>query len=116
MGAIWTLIYPGFSDVIDEIVVKTKKRKEGAYSGVRTFIGRLAFVIQALAFAIVHQVTRFRPGAKTQEPSALFGIRFIMIGIPIFCMVMCFILIFFFYDLTKEKVKSNKEYLRNAGL
>ena len=82
----------------------------------RTFIGRLAFVIQALAFAIVHQVTRFRPGAETQEPLALFGIRFIMIGIPIFCMVMCFILIFFFYDLTKEKVKSNKEYLRNAGL
>jgi oligogalacturonide transporter len=116
MGAIWTLIYPGFSDVIDEIVVKTKKRKEGAYSGVRTFIGRLAFVIQALAFAIVHQVTRFKPGAETQEPSALFGIIFIMIGIPMFCMVMCFILIFFFYDLTKEKVKSNTEYLRNAGL
>jgi len=115
-ASIWTLLYPGFSDVIDEVVVATGKRKEGAYTGVRTFIGRLAFVIQALAFAIVHQVTRFKPGAETQEPLALLGIRFIMIGIPIFCMVMCFILIFFFYDLTKEKVKSNKEALKNAGL
>jgi len=115
-ASIWTLLYPGFSDVIDEVVVKTNKRKEGAYTGVRTFFGRLAFVFQALAFVIVHQVTRYRPGAETQEPLALWGIRFIMIGIPIFCMLMCFIIIFFFYDLTPEKVKSNRDYLRNAGL
>ena len=115
-ASIWTLLYPGFSEVIDEIVVTTGKRKEGAYTGVRTFIGRLAFVIQALAFAIVHTLTNFKPGAKTQEPLAIWGIRFIYMGIPLICFIMCFILIFFFYDLTPEKVKSNKEYLRNAGL
>jgi Na+/melibiose symporter-like transporter len=115
-ASMWTLLYPGFSEVIDEIVVTTGKRKEGAYTGVRTFVGRLAFVIQALAFAIVHTLTNFKPGAKTQEPLALWGIRFIYMGIPLICFIMCFILIFFFYDLTPEKVKSNKEYLMNANL
>ena len=115
-ASIWTLLYPGFSDVIDEVVVTTGKRKEGAYTGVRTFIGRLAFVIQALAFTIVHPLTNFKPGAKTQEPLAIWGIRFIFMGIPLICFIICFILIFFFYDLTPEKVKSNKEYLKSKNL
>lgn len=115
-ASIWTLLYPGFSDVIDEIVVKTEKRKEGAYSGVRTFVGRLSFLIQALAFAIIHPLTNFKPGATTQEPLAIWGIRFIFMGIPLICFIMCFILIFFIYDLTPEKVESNKEYLKSKNL
>ncbi|MBD3254439.1 MAG: MFS transporter [Candidatus Lokiarchaeota archaeon] len=115
-GSMWTLLYPGFSDVMDEIVIKTGKRKEGAYTGIRTFVGRLAFVFQAVVFAIIHQVTHYEPGASTQDPLALFGIRFIMAGVPMICFAACTLLIAFVNDLTLEKVNENKMILSNMKL
>jgi Na+/melibiose symporter-like transporter len=112
----WTLLYPGFSEVIDELVVKTGKRKEGAYTGIRTFIGRLAYVIQAIVFAVVHQVTLFKPGAPTQAPLALWGIRIIMVLAPMICFLICFTLMAFFNDLTPEKVKEYKNILKDKNL
>jgi GPH family glycoside/pentoside/hexuronide:cation symporter len=115
-GGIWTLLYPGFSDTIDEVVVKTGKRREGAYTGIRTFIGRLAFVIQAVVFAVVHQITFYEPGAPTQAPLALWGIRIIMAVIPMVCFFTCFLLMAFVNDLTPEKVKNNREVLKEKNL
>ena len=115
-GGAWTSLYPGFSEVIDELVVKTGKRREGAYTGIRTFIGRLAFVLQAVIFAIVHIATNFVPGAETQTPLALLGIRIIMVVATMVFLFIGFLLMAFFYDLTPEKVNANKALLKEMKL
>ncbi len=116
VGANWTLLYPAFSEVIDELVVKTGKRREGAYTGIRTFVGRLSFVIQAIIFAVVHTTTNFVPGAETQTPLALWGIRIIMAVAPMICFLICFLIILFFYNLTPEIVNINKSLLKEKNL
>jgi GPH family glycoside/pentoside/hexuronide:cation symporter len=115
-GLCWTLLYPGFSDVIDELVVKSGKRREGAYTGIRTFVGRLSFVLQAAIFATVHTVTNYAPGAKTQTPLALWGIRIIMAVAPMVFLFFGFLIMAIFYDLTPEKVNENKSLLKEKKL
>jgi GPH family glycoside/pentoside/hexuronide:cation symporter len=115
VGAIWTLMYPTFSDVIDENVLITNKRQEGVYNGIRMFIGRFAAVINAIAFVIVHTFTHYKPGAKTQALPALMGIRFLMAGIPMVFYFIAFIVMWKFYDLTPEKVAVNQRLLKERG-
>ncbi|MBD3255030.1 MAG: MFS transporter [Candidatus Lokiarchaeota archaeon] len=116
IGAIWTLMYPGFSDVIDENILLTNKRQEGMYNGVRMFVGRLGFVIQAISFVIVHQMTNYQPGAATQPAEALWGIRVLMALIPMLFYFSGFIVMWKFYDLTPDKVVANKNLLKERGL
>jgi Na+/melibiose symporter-like transporter len=115
-GSCWTLLYPGFSDVIDELVVKSGKRREGAYTGIRTFVGRMSFVLQAAIFAIVHTITGYQAGAETQTPLALWGIRIIMAVSPMVFLFIGFLLMAFFYDLTPEKVNEHKNILKERNL
>lgn len=116
VGSVWTLMYPTFSDVIDEVVIKSGNRQEGTYFGIRTFIGRLSIVIQAVAFAVVHELTNFAPGAETQTPLAIFGIRLIMVLIPMIFFVLAAILIWRSYDLTPDKISANKNELMRLKL
>lgn len=116
IGALWTLMYPTFSEVIDEIVVKTKKRKEGVYTGIRTFFGRLSNILGAGAIAVIHMATNFIPDAETQTVLAQFGIRSIMAIAPMIFYIVSFILMWKIYDLTPEKVKRNKEILHENSL
>ena len=116
VGAIWTLMYPTFSDVIDENVLITNKRQEGVYNGIRMFIGRFAAVINAIAFIIVHTFTNYKPGAETQGPLALWGIRVLMALIPMVFYFMAFIIMWKFYDLTPEKVLMNQNLLKERGV
>ena len=109
-------MYPTFSDVIDEIVVKTGKRNEGIYTGIRTFFGRASNIIGALTIAIVHIATNYVPSAATQEPLAQFGIRIIMALIPMIFYFLAFILMWKVYDLTPEKVKKIQEELKAKEL
>lgn len=115
-GSILIFAYPGFSEVIDDVVVKSGKRKEGIYTGVRTFIGRIAYVSQGLIFAVVHQLTLYEPGAESQAPLAIWGIRVIMALIPIICYIIGGLIILFIYDLTPDKVEMNKKFLMEHNL
>ena len=115
IGAIWTLIHPCFSDVIDESILLTNKRQEAFYTGIRTFVGRFAIVIQGIAFALVHILTYFQPGAKTQAPLALWGIRVLMALIPMIFYFIAFIIMWRIYDLTPEKVHENQNLLKEKG-
>jgi len=110
-SALWTLMYPTFSDVIDEVVEKTGKRQEGTYFGIRTFIGRLSIVLQAIVFAVVHELTNYVPGAETQTPSAIWGIRIIMALIPMVFFVLAFFLMLKVYDLSLDRVKETQNKL-----
>ena len=116
IGAIWTLIPPCLSDVIDESVILTNKRQEAFYTGIRTFFGRFAIVIQGIAFALVHTLTFYEPGAKTQAPLAIMGIRILMAAMPMMFYFVAFLAMWLFYDLTPERVQTNQNLLRERGL
>jgi GPH family glycoside/pentoside/hexuronide:cation symporter len=116
MSATWTLLYPTFSDVIDEIVVKAGKRNEGIYYGFRTFFGRLSIVIQAVAFWVIHTLTGYVQDALTQTDLALWGIRIQMAVIPMIFYLIGFVFMWRVYDLKPLKVQDIKKQLETLGL
>ncbi len=116
MGATWSLMYPTFSDVIDEIVIKAKKRNEGIYYGFRTFIGRFSIVIQASTFGIIHAVTNFDPQLATQPGSAVLGIRIHTALIPALFYFLGFLAMWRIYDLKPAKVEQIKAELVELDL
>jgi GPH family glycoside/pentoside/hexuronide:cation symporter len=116
MGATWSLIYATFSDVIDEIVIKTGKREEGIYYGFRTFIGRFSIVIQALTFGIIHPLTSFDPLASNQTILAQWGISIGMFAVPAIFYFVGFLFMWRIYDLKPSKVLLNKQILVELNL
>jgi GPH family glycoside/pentoside/hexuronide:cation symporter len=116
MGATWTLIYPTFSDVIDEIVIKSGKREEGIFYGFRTFIGRFSIVIQALTFGIIHYLTAFDPRESMQTIEALWGINIGMFIVPAWFYFIGFLFMWWVYDLKPANVLSNKQALIDLNL
>jgi Na+/melibiose symporter-like transporter len=120
IGCIWVLMYPCFSDVIDNIVVKTGKRNEGLLTGIRTFFGRAPIMLEGVLFAAVHIATGYiagaPPGQASQPPIANFGIRFIMAIVPMIFYFIGFLAMVFLYNLNKERVAKNKELLAEKGL
>jgi len=116
ISSMLTLLYPFFSDIIDDLVVKTGIRQEGIYTGIRTFFGRLSFIIGSIVIAIVHILTSFEPEVEAQTESALWGIRIIMALVPmIFCFI-AFLLLWKVNDLTLEKVAEIKIKLNEMNL
>jgi Na+/melibiose symporter-like transporter len=116
IGAIWTLIHPCFSDVIDESILLTNKRQEAFYTGIRTFTGRFAIVLQGIAFVLVYTLTYYQPGSKSQNLSALWDIRVLMALIPMVFYSVAFLLMWFVYDLTPEKVNQIQSILKKINL
>ncbi|MFX0060381.1 MAG: MFS transporter [Candidatus Heimdallarchaeota archaeon] len=116
LGGFYALQNPVYSNAIDETVIKTNKREEAIYQGIMAFFQRLALVIQAVFFAIVHTLTGFEEGADTQSELAQFGTIILFSIIPMALMFIGVIILWKFYDLTPEKVKVNKEKLAEIGL
>jgi Na+/melibiose symporter-like transporter len=116
MSATWSLIYPTFSDVIDEMVVKMKARNEGIFYGFRTFFGRLSIVIQALSFSIIHTLVGFDPVVADQTLLALWGLRIQMTLVPALFYLLGFVCMWRVFDITPEKAKQNKAQLAALGL
>lgn len=118
IGAIWVLMYPGFSDVIDDIVVKTGEKKEGMFTGIRTFFGRAPIILQGALFSVVHLATGYVPGAPIggQTPLAQIGIRLHMVIIPMIFYFIGFLLMWKVYDLDMDAVADNKKMLQEKIL
>ncbi len=116
MSATWSLIYPTFSDVIDEMVVKMKARNEGIFYGFRTFFGRLSIIIQALSFSIIHTLVGFNPAVTDQTVLALWGLRMQMTLVPALFYLLGFVCMWRVFDITPEKALLNKSQLAVLGL
>jgi len=118
LGGFWVMIDPTFGDVIDESVITTGKREEGIYIGIQTFFSRMAMIVQAVCFAIVHILTGFVEGGGPgdQPESALLGIRIHFALLPMIFIFMAGFILWKFYKLTPEKVAINKEKLAELGL
>ena len=112
-GGFWVMITPVFSDVIDESVVLSDKRRESTYGGFRQFFLNLARVIQGLTLGIMLTLTGFVEGAgpEKQPASALFGIQLTFGVIPAIYIAIGVIIFWKFYDITPDKVKENKAKL-----
>ena len=120
LGAFWVLMFPNFSDVVDDIVVKTGKRQEGTLSGIRIFTERISLIILAISFATILPLTGYiagaDPGQTSQTPLAQLGIRFLIAGIPMIFYFIAFLLIWKVYDLDKAKVAENAEIIKQKQL
>jgi Na+/melibiose symporter-like transporter len=116
IGGTWIMLAPVLADVIDESVVRTGKREEGIYNGFQQFFGRIAILIQAITFVVVHTLTGFKEGSSTQSPEAIFGIHIHFALMPmIFMLIGCFIF-WKWYDLTPDKAKINQDKVKELGL
>lgn len=115
-GGMWALIRVCMADVIDESIVKTGKRKEGIYNGINQFFTRIAIIIQALIFAVVHMLTGFDEGASTQSPEAIWGIQLHFGIIPAIFLLIGVIIFWKWYPLTPDKLKIYQEKIRELGL
>ena len=115
-GGYWVMLSPVRSTVIDESVVMTGRRIEGIYQGFQTFISRIALVAQALSFSIVHTITGFVETSDTQTPTAILGVQIHFALLPMIFMVISTIILWKFFKLTPNKVKENKEKLKEMRL
>ena len=116
LGGFWIITILCFADVIDNAAVETGKREEGVYNGIRQFFARLAIIMQAISFAVVHTLTGFVEGSETQSAQAVWGIQIHFAIIPVF-FVICGALIFWkWYDLTPEKIENNQRKLKELKL
>jgi len=116
LGAYWAMMVPVYSDVIDESVIETGKRREALYGGFRFFFGRLAMVVQAITFAVIHELTGFVEGAASQSPTAVFGISLHTGIIPALFMGIGTLIFWKFYDITPQKSAEIKAKLKEMGL
>ena len=112
-GGFWMLIAPAMADVIDGIVAKTGRRDDGVYLGFRAFFGRLAWLVQLLAFAVVHDLTGFK--ADPRAPQALFGIRLHQAAIPAVLLVIGFVVFKALNTITPESARRTRELLKRKG-
>ena len=115
-GGYWTMIFPVFSDVIDESVVLNEKREEGTYIGIQQFFGRLGLIIQVMSFAIVHELTGFVEGADTQTDLAKWGIHVHLALIPMICILLGALVFWKWYDLRPERVDANQLKIKQLKL
>ncbi|MFX1258168.1 MAG: MFS transporter [Promethearchaeota archaeon] len=112
----WTMIFPVFSDVIDESIVKNEKREEGTYIGIQQFFGRLGLIIQVISIVIIHSLTGFVEGAETQTSQAIWGIHVHTAIIPMICILFGALIFWLLYDLKPERIVSNQEKIKEMGL
>jgi GPH family glycoside/pentoside/hexuronide:cation symporter len=117
MGGFWIMIFPVSADVIDNAVVATKKREEGVYTGFQQFFGRVGIIIQALTFAIIHEVTGFNEALGVNQPeSAIWGIHLHQALIPAIFVIIGALVFWKWYKLTPEKVQENQEKIKEMGI
>ncbi len=117
IGATYAISLAMLSDVLDEIVVKRKKREEGVFLGIRTFFMRLSYISQAIIFTTVHIITGFnpKPGAP-QTALAIWGIRVHTALIPIIIILIGGFVFWKFCDLTPQKTENIKAMLKELQL
>ncbi len=117
-GALTIVALPIFSDIIDEITLKTRIPKEGIYSGIFAFINRFGWLLPPIIIVFVHTITFFNPQANfsTQPLLAKQGIIALISWIPAIVISISVVGFSILYKLTDERTKEIKEELRQLNL
>ena len=116
LGGFWAMIFPTFSDVIDESIVLHEKREEGTYIGIQQFFGRLGLIIQVMSFTLIHSLTGFVEGSDTQTPLALWGIHIHTAIVPMICIFIGAFVFWKFFDLKPDRVSENQQKIKELNL
>ena len=106
IGGYWAMIAPTLADVIDESVVKSKKRQEGVFAGFQQFFGRLAIFFQALSFALV----------RTYSPTVRIGVHIHLAVVPMICILVGTFVFWRWYDLTPDRIAENQKKIIELNL
>jgi Na+/melibiose symporter-like transporter len=102
-GAYIAIIFSILADTNDEVVNAAGRHVEATLMGIRNFFLRIAYLITGVIITGIHLATGYVPGASTQSPLAVFGVRVHAGLVPaIFCLIAA-ILMVKFYDLKGEK-------------
>ncbi len=104
LGGYWAMIFPVFSDVIDEAVVLHEKREEGTYIGIQQFFGRLGLIIAVMSITIIHSLTGFVEGSETQTSLAVWGIHIHTGLVPAVAILLGALVFWKMYDLKPDKI------------
>jgi len=113
-GGFWFLLNPAMADVVDEIVIKTGRRDDGVFYGFRAFFGRLAMLVQAIAFWAIHELTGFN--TDPHSPQALFGIHIHLALLPALLILVGAFLFWKMNDLTPQRCATHRQHLHERGL
>ena len=107
-------------DIIDETVIITGERREGAYSGVQVLANLISPAFAILIISITHILTGYQTHEEDvsiiQTDRAKFGIRLHFSLIP---SIICLIAILIFmkmYKLTPEVAEENRKKLVDLGI
>lgn len=98
------------SDIIDEDELKTRVRREGLYFGMNGLLIRLAFTLQGLLTGTVLSATGYQADSPGQPPEALWGLRLLIAGVPMFALGLGWLALKF-YTLRGERLYAMKEHL-----
>ncbi|MDI6893054.1 MAG: MFS transporter [Bacillota bacterium] len=107
LPALMLLLDVLISDVIDEDELRSGARREGMYFGVHALVIRLGISFQGLVMGAVLTFTGYDPRLATQTASALWGLRFLMAGVPLVALVLAFVCIVL-YPLHGERLAAVK--------
>jgi len=103
IGAQSSVMYAMIADTNDQVVSAAERHVEGTLGGIRTFFTRMAYIVTGAIIAGIHLATGYIPGASTQTPLALMGVRMHYGGVPALFVGIAAILMFKFYDIKGEK-------------
>lgn len=78
------------SDVIDEDELRSGTRREGMYFGVHALVIRLGISFNGLVMGTVLTATGYDPHLAVQPASAIWGLRFLMGGVPLVALAIAF--------------------------
>jgi len=107
---------PVISDFYDQAAVLNKKRQEGIYFGIRNFFGRTMYILQLIAFWLVHELTGFVADAPEQTPLAQWGIIIHAVLIPFIAVLLGTLIFVKLYDLYPKKMKEIHAQLKELKL
>ena len=104
------------ADMIDADVVRSGRRREGAYGGFLMLINRLGPLIATIVIGVTHTLTGYVEGGETQSAEAIMGIKLHFGVIPVIVGLLCFVAFHFLWKLTPEKMQGIREQLMELGL
>ena len=119
-GGMWTMLAPIFSEVLDELSLKTGKRDSGVFVGINTFFGRFSIIFFTVFTVLVHWLTGFNAdagiGTNTQTELAKNGILFLLVGIPVIFLAFAIFMFKRLYDIKGEKKEEIERKKKELGI
>jgi Na+/melibiose symporter-like transporter len=91
LAGLLVLIDVLLAEVIDQDERKTGMRREGMYFGVNGFIVRWSISLQAIVIGTILEMSGYVANQPIQPDSAIWGMRWMLSGIPALAMVCAFI-------------------------